>query len=172
MDNGASLRYLWWNVQVDQCEQSHAMDYNSYAVGLGGDLPGLNTALRPANMLRLQPTPGQGMTAHSLPWHWAESVQSSVPISTTTTSGAALPLSTGSIRNYRYYQTQVYGSDTWKVTPHLTLTYGLNYQYFSVPYEKNGLETAQTSLVFDNFIATRVAQSAAGATCPECASLS
>ena len=140
-----------------------SIDYNTYAVGLGGNLAGLNTALGPRTY---SPPTREGAVRQCLClWDWAGSVLRS-PTFNYDSSGAALPLATGSIRNYRYYQTQVYGSDTWKVTPHLTLVYGVNYQYFSVPYEKNGLETAQTSLMFDNFIATRVAQSAAGGTAP------
>jgi len=139
------------------------IDYNTYVVGLGGNLAGLNTALRPTNIFGSNTSRVQYDSAFALALGRVGASNANFNYDT---SGAALPLATGSIRNYRYYQTQVYGSDTWKVTPHLTLVYGVNYQYFSVPYEKNGLETAQTSLIFDNFIATRVAQSSAGSTAP------
>src|SRR6185312_13839918 len=43
-------------------------------------------------------------------------------------------------RNYRYYETEVYFQDTWRMRDDFTLTYGLRYQYYSVPYETNGLE--------------------------------
>lgn len=33
-----------------------------------------------------------------------------------------------------------YASDVWKVTPRLTLTYGMRYQYYAVPKDKNGRE--------------------------------
>ena len=36
---------------------------------------------------------------------------------------------------------ELYAGDTWKVTPSLTLSYGVNWQYFSVPYETKGLES-------------------------------
>ena len=55
--------------------------------------------------------------------------------------GTVLPQLTGDQRYYRYYQTQVYAADTWKVTRNLTLSYGVNYQNFSVPYETRGLES-------------------------------
>jgi len=32
-----------------------------------------------------------------------------------------------------------YGQDDWRVTPKLTLTYGARWDYFTAPYEKNGL---------------------------------
>ncbi len=72
-----------------------------------------------------------------------------------------LPQPSSTEQDYRYYQTQPYIADTWKVTPNLTLSYGVSYQYFSVPYEIHGLESAQT-MGFDKYFAQRVAQSAAG----------
>jgi len=80
-------------------------------------------------------------------------------------AGTALPQLTGDQRYYRYYQTQVYGADTWKVTPSLTVSYGVTYQLFSVPYETRGLESTET-LSFDKYFSARVAQSNASLTGP------
>ncbi|MGB6722126.1 MAG: carboxypeptidase-like regulatory domain-containing protein [Terracidiphilus sp.] len=82
-----------------------------------------------------------------------------------TAAGTALPQLTGDQRFYRYYQTQLYFQDTWKVMPSLTLTYGLTYQLFSVPYETRGLESTEP-FSFDKYFNARVAQSAAGQTGP------
>ncbi len=77
--------------------------------------------------------------------------------------GSVLPQLTGDQRYYKYYQTQVYAADQWKVTRNLTLTYGVTYQNFSVPYETRGLEsTINTN--YDNYFSARVAQSIAGQT--------
>ena len=79
--------------------------------------------------------------------------------------GQALPQLTGDQRIYRYYQTQLYAADTWKVTPSLTLSYGVNYQIFSVPYETRGLEsTGARSPTTSTFGAHK--QSAAGLSGP------
>lgn len=47
-----------------------------------------------------------------------------------------------------------YASDVWKVTPRLTLTYGMRYQYYAVPKDKNGREAlfdpATASIVVPN----------------------
>jgi hypothetical protein len=142
-------------------ESRTVLDYNTYILGLGGQLQSLNAALRPANLLSSNATTVQYDSALAAALGRVGSASANFNYDST---GAALPSGTGSIRNYRYYQTLVYASDTWKVTPHLTLTYGLNYQYYSVPYEKNGLETAQSSLAFDDYIAARVAQSTSGNT--------
>ena len=77
--------------------------------------------------------------------------------------GQALKQLTGDQRFYRYYQTQFYVQDSWKVLPTLTLTYGLTYQWFSVPYETRGLETLEP-LTFNEFFGARVQQSATGQT--------
>jgi Carboxypeptidase regulatory-like domain len=79
--------------------------------------------------------------------------------------GTALPQLTGDQRYYKYYQTQVYAADQWKVTRNLTLTYGVTYQNFSVPYETRGLEsTINTN--YDKYFSARVNQSNASLTGP------
>jgi hypothetical protein len=139
------------------------LDYNIYTLGLGGNIQSLASSVRPANILASATANTQYDSALTLALGRVGAISSSFNYDKT---GTALPQPTGSVRNYRYYQMLGYVSDTWKVTPHLTLTYGLNYQYFSVPYEKNGLETAQNTLSFDKYIAARVTQSAAGNTTP------
>lgn len=72
--------------------------------------------------------------------------------------GQALRQLTGDQRFYRYYQTQLYAQDTWKVIPSLTITYGVTYQLFSVPYETRGLESVEP-FTFDQYFQARVQQS-------------
>jgi len=76
-------------------------------------------------------------------------------------NGTALKQLTGDQRFYRSYQTQLYVEDSFKVVPSLTVTYGLGYQFFSVPYETRGLETVQNTS-FQQYLQARVAQSAEG----------
>ena len=81
-----------------------------------------------------------------------------------------LPQGTGLDLNYRYYETEVYFGDTWKVTPNLTMSYGIRYQNYTVPYETKGEEAitnlntggVTTPFSFDTFWKDREAQSAAG----------
>jgi len=80
-------------------------------------------------------------------------------------AGTALPQLTGDQRYYRYYQTQGYVEDSWKVLPSLTLTYGLNYQWFTVPYETRGLESTEP-FTFDQYMQARIQQSALSQTGP------
>jgi len=80
-------------------------------------------------------------------------------------AGTALPQLTGDQRYYRYYQLQLYEQDTWKITPNVTASYGLSYQWLSVPYETRGLESTEP-FTADQYIAARVQQSAASQTGP------
>jgi len=78
-----------------------------------------------------------------------------------TASGNVLNPGTGLQTKFRYYETEIYFGDTWKATPSLTITYGLRYQNYTVPYEVNGTESVQSEGFWD-YMNARIAQSAAG----------
>jgi Carboxypeptidase regulatory-like domain len=78
--------------------------------------------------------------------------------------GNALPAGAGTPRAYRFYQTEVYFGDTWKVNSKLTLDYGLRYQYYSVPFETRGFESVPSPIGLNTYIKDRVAQQNAGNT--------
>lgn len=139
------------------------LDYNSYGLGLGGEVQGLDATMRPPNLLT--PSSTAQVTYDSA---FAAALGRVASVATTVNfnaAGAAQPLGSPSTRSYKYYQTLVYAADSWKITPHFTLTYGLNYQYFSVPYETHGLETVQLT-GFDEYMAARVKQSSSGTSGP------
>ena len=69
---------------------------------------------------------------------------------------------TGATRQYRYWETEAYIQDTWKATTDLSLTFGVRYQYYSVPYEVNGIQSVQ-NLGFDELLTTRINAGYAGA---------
>jgi hypothetical protein len=135
-------------------------DYNTYTIGLGGNLSGLTPAFRPADI--------SATSTNTAAWdgQFAQALGRVGNISSIynyTNTGAILPSGTGANRRYRYYQTEAYVGDTWKVNRQLTLSYGLRYQYYSVPYETLGSE-AIPSIGFNALFAARVAQSQAGVT--------
>lgn len=80
--------------------------------------------------------------------------------------GEVLKQGSGNSFNYRNYETEIYFSDTWKVTPNLTLSYGLRYQNYTVPYETSGKEAVPQltsgEFTFDTYWADRMKQSSAG----------
>jgi hypothetical protein len=137
------------------------LDYNTAEIGLGGQTLGLNSSLRPAGIRTAGTTASNTYdSAFAFALGRVGQITSGYNYDNT---GKVLPQATGDNRNYRYYQTQLYFGDTWKVNPNLTLSYGVNYQIFSVPYEVNGLESVEP-LTFDQYFSSRVTQSAAGKT--------
>jgi Carboxypeptidase regulatory-like domain len=146
-------------------------DYNTVIVGLGGQTFGLCTAcpngapsLRPADIDTNASSAALAANTYDSAFAFLlariGSVQSDFNYNK---SGDALPQLSGDVRVYRYYQAQLYAADTWKVSPSLTLSYGVNYQLFSVPYETRGLETTITTN-FNDYFSARQKQSAAGET--------
>ena len=114
------------------------LDYNVAEIGLGGQITGLSATQRPSNILASSTAANNWDTAFAGALGRVAQISQQFNYDS---SGKALPLATGDQRHYRYYQSMLYAGDTWKVTPSLTLSYGVNWQYFSVPYETNGLES-------------------------------
>ena len=135
-------------------------------LGIGGALSQLDPTLRPANILN------DGSTATN---NWdnafAFDLGRFAQLGATynyNTDGTTVPAGAGSVRTYRYYETEIYFGDTWKLTPSFTVSYGLRYQLYTVPYEVNGLEAIQVDpttgkpFAFDKYFQARRQQSAAG----------
>jgi hypothetical protein len=76
-------------------------------------------------------------------------------------NGDLTPGAAGQRRDYRYYEYEAYGQDTWRLRSDLTLTAGLRYGYDSVPYEINGLETAP-NVDWNDIVATRTVNGLSG----------
>ncbi|HEX9201204.1 MAG TPA: TonB-dependent receptor [Acidobacteriaceae bacterium] len=135
-------------------------DYNTYTIGLGGNVTTLNgTTLRPTD---IQGTGTTNTTQYDNAFALALGRVGRISsIYNFDASGKQQPSGTGANRRFRYYQTELYVADTWKVTRQLTLNYGLRYSLYSVPFETLGAESAP-SVGFDEYIAARVKQSAAG----------
>src|SRR5262245_33622093 len=77
------------------------------------------------------------------------------------TDGSAQDLGSPKVRDYRYFEYEGYVQDQWRVTNSFTLTLGLRYQYFSVPYEVNGLQSV-SNIDFHTYLNDRIAAAAAG----------
>ncbi len=132
--------------------------YNTYNLGLGGHLFG-TPGLEPGNLLPASSTAEEAYdNALTSALGRISGIGSTFNYNA---AGNVLAQPSAALRDFKYYQTQPYISDTWKVTPQLTINAGLNYQYFTVPYEMNGLETVQTT-GFDQYFNARLTQSAAG----------
>lgn len=149
-----------------RAENNTTIDYNTVEIGLGGQILNLNPSLRPADIntsAALANTANQTYDqAFAFSLGRIGNVQSDYNYNV---AGTALPQLSGDQRIYQNYQTELYASDIWKLTPELTVTYGVNYQLFSVPYETRGLEST-INTTFQQYFNARIAQSAAGQTGP------
>jgi hypothetical protein len=143
------------------------LNYNEPTVGLGGHLLNLDTptgapSLRPADLA----TDSASMASYDSEMTFAlgryQSVNSTFNYNA---QGNPLPQGSGSSADYRFYETELYFGDTWKLTPSLTISYGVRWQNYSVPYEVHGIESVP-NLNFNQFFGARLAQSAAGASGP------
>ena len=146
-------------------------DFNGVTLGIGGGNLTLDSSVRPttangygATAIRTAGTTSAAVydEAFALALGRIASVGSSYNYDAT---GTQTPQGQGTNRAYRFFQTELYLGDTWKVNRDLTLTYGLRYQIYSVPYEAHGDESVQNT-TFDQYFAAREKQSAAGQSGP------
>jgi hypothetical protein len=138
------------------------LNYNSPAIGLGGNTPELNSSLEPADIC-----PSSSNTCGFAPGLYDAAFATALAPFTAVGStfnynaqGTPFPQGSGQTRTYRYYETELYFGDTWKVVPKLTLSYGVRWINYTVPYEIHGIESVE-NYNFDTYFADREAQSAA-----------
>ena len=70
-----------------------------------------------------------------------------------TKEGNALPTGTPALRHFRTHEFETYAQDSWRVTPQLTLTYGLRYTLLQPPYETTGTQVSP-SISLESFLKT------------------
>lgn len=77
------------------------------------------------------------------------------------TDGTTVPFGEPVVRAFANQEYEFYVQDAWKIRKDLTITAGVRYGLYQVPYEKNGVQVATTTGV-DQYFGERVAASAAG----------
>ncbi len=76
-------------------------------------------------------------------------------------NGQNIPFGTSITRNFLSNSPEEYVQDTWKVKPNFTVTAGLRYSVYGVPYEANGVEVVP-KVPIQQFFAERMGAAAAG----------
>jgi len=140
-------------------------DFNFVTLGLGGLTTSLDSTaanLRPSDIATDAASIGEWDS--TFPFILGRFAQVSTNFNYTNSGNPQNPGS-GRTRNYRYFEHEYYGQDQWHVTNSLTLTYGLRWQYYSVPYETDGLQSVPT-VDFSKIFPARVAAGAAGISGP------
>jgi len=136
-------------------------DFNFPTLGLGGlttSLDSTSSNLRPSDIL--QDPAAIGEWDSTFPFILGRFAQVSTNFNYTRNGTPQNPGS-GRTRNYRYFEYEFYGQDQWHMTNSLTLTYGLRWQYYSIPYETNGLQSVPT-VDYTQIFPARVQAGAAG----------
>ncbi len=128
---------------------------------------GLDSTMRPSNIATGGSSNANNVAVNDYDQLFASALGVVGSISTNYTynnAGVANPAGSGGPRAYRFFETEAYWGDTWKATPKLTLSYGLRYQLYSVPYEVHGAESVPTPISLNTYIHDRIVQASSGNT--------
>jgi len=113
-------------------------------LGLGGNLSELDPSLRPSDILNNGSSTPNNLWDSALTFDLGRFADIGA-IFNYDANGTVVTEGAGATRKYRNYESEMYFSDSWKATPDLTLTFGIRYQLFTVPYEMNGIESIQVN---------------------------
>jgi hypothetical protein len=139
---------------------NEVLDLNDITVGLGGNLFGLDSGLRPGDILKDAGRVARTEWDTALAFTVGRIGQFQQNINYDLSQNPT-PQDSGDIRKWRYYETEIYAQDTWRMRNDLTLTYGVRWQFYSVPYETQGYE-AIPNIDAAAFFNNRKAAAAAG----------
>ncbi|HEY2548717.1 MAG TPA: hypothetical protein VGI46_21760, partial [Candidatus Acidoferrum sp.] len=136
--------------------------YDFVTYGLGGQLQNLDPSVRPAD-LSSDPS---AITNYD---NWFPTILGRYAAVAANfnydKSQNALPNGSDKARYYNYNEFEIYAQDSWRMRRDLTLTYGLRWDYHTVPYEINGFQSVP-SINENAYLADRVAAGLAGQSGP------
>jgi len=133
-------------------------DISFVGIGLGGNIHSLSAPRRPAD-IALDPA-AQAEWDNAFPLLLGRFSQTS-EFDAFDRDGTQLPQYTTTRRDFHYNEYEFYGQDSWKVRRDLTITYGLRWQYHSVPFEANGFQSVSNQNL-DTIFPVRLSAAAQG----------
>ncbi len=133
-------------------------DFNFINVGLGGGLQGLTPQERPSDINTGNVATTEWDTIYPFLLSRIGVVSTNFNLNK---DGSQQPIGSPKIRNYRYYEYEGYAQDQWRLNSSFTLTLGLRYAYYSVPYETNGLQSV-SDIGFQTYLNDRLTAAAQG----------
>ncbi|MGA8216124.1 MAG: carboxypeptidase-like regulatory domain-containing protein [Candidatus Sulfotelmatobacter sp.] len=135
--------------------------FDTTQIGLGGFLPNLDPTVRPPDIEQDPNGVGNLLWDQSLPFYIGRYASLSTNYNYNSHL-SSLPVGSPSVRHYKADETELYLQDSWKARNDLTISYGLRYIYYSVPYETSGLE-ATSNLDFSQYLTSRIQAGQQGA---------
>lgn len=146
------------DIKPIRVRSSNQSDINFVGIGLGGNILTLDPSTRPADISSDPAAQAEWDNAFPLLLGRYSDTDSFIDYDK---SGNPLPPYSTTNRNFHYNEYEFYAQDSWRIRPDLTVTYGLRWQYHSVPFEANGYESVPTTNI-DQVFNARVAAAAAG----------
>jgi hypothetical protein len=148
---------------------NHISNFNFVSAGLTGFAlqGGLNSSVRPADIAQGGAGNANSVAVNDYDQLFTSALGVLGEITTNFTynnKGVAQPAGSGGPKAYRFFETEAYVGDTWKATSKLTISYGVRYQLYSVPYEVHGDESVQSPIKLTTYINDRLAQGKSGNT--------
>ena len=153
------------NIRPIHQETTLTESYNFIGVGIGGNLNSLGPAgstLRPSNILDdLTQREEWDNTLTTLLGRFADQTTNFIY----NKSLQPQPAGATAVRDFHYNEAEFYFADNWRVRNDLTISYGLRWSYYGVPFEANGFETV-ANVSLDTLFAARVQNGAMGISGP------
>jgi Carboxypeptidase regulatory-like domain len=144
--------------------------YNFLSIGIGGALASLGPSgspLRPSDILETEVQQNEwDNTFTTLLGRYADQDTNFIY----NKSLQPQPAGATAVRDFHYNEAEFYFADNWRVRNDLTISYGLRWSYFGVPFEANGFETV-SSVGLDALLAARVQNGELGISGPGAAPL-